>query len=115
MQYQTTTYTANIYCGLRRGYGPEGKLHTVEEVLDSIQDYCSDVGFGVTVTPTVFVYKGGREPGVIVGLSNYPRNPIAAAQIEAHAKVIARFLREDFGQERVTIVFPDLTLTIGEM
>lgn len=114
MQYQTMTYTANIYCGLRRGYNPDGELHTIEELIESVQEYCDNVGYGVTVTPTVFVYKGGREPGAIVGLSNYPRNPSSAAQIEEHAKMIARFLREDFGQERVTIVFPDHSLTIGE-
>jgi hypothetical protein len=115
MQYQTMTYTANIYCGLRRGYGPEGKLHTVEEVLDSIQEWCDEGNDGVTVTPTIFVYEGGREPGVIVGLANYPRNPRSAAQIEERAKRIARFLREEFGQERVSIVFPDHSLMIGEM
>ncbi len=37
--------------------------------------HCDAVGLCVTVTATSYIYTGGEEAGVIVGLINYPRFP----------------------------------------
>jgi len=43
------------------------------------------VGLCVTVTPTEFIYTGGAETGVCVGLINYPRFPSNAESLWATA------------------------------
>ncbi len=106
------TYTADIYCGLREGY--TGGTHTVREAEELCGAYCDSVGLGVSVTPTRFVYRYGSEPGVIVGLINYPRFPSDPVRIRGHARALAQRLKDAFRQERVTIVFPDDTETLGE-
>lgn len=112
MQYQVQSYTATIFCGLRPGYnGSPFPLVAAENI---VRNYCDTNDIGVTFTPTTFIYKGGDEPGIIVGLVNYPRNPKPAVQIERHAKALARALKDGLGQERVSIVFPDQTVMIGD-
>ena len=101
------TFYANIYCGLREGYG--GKVHTIHEVIRICREYCDKVKLGVTVTPTNFVYVDGDEPGAIVGLINYPRFPSNDWDIQTHAYTLTKILIKKFKQERMTIVFPNVT------
>jgi len=101
------TFYANIYCGLREGYN--GKIHTVQEAIRICSDYCNKVKLGVTVTPTNFVYVDGDEPGVIIGLINYPRFPSNEWSTRANAYELTKILLKKFKQERMTIVFPDIT------
>lgn len=61
-------------------------------------------GLCVTVTPTTYVYTGGEEEGVIVGLINYPRFPVEkAGQIFATAQALAEKLCQLLGQQSYTI------------
>ena len=53
-----------------------------------------DVGFCVTVTPTKYIYTGGQEDGVVVGIRNYPRFPSTEEELEGRAIQIARELME---------------------
>ena len=76
----------------------------------SCLNYCDAVGFCVTVTETTYVYTGGEEVGVIVGLINYPRFPKAPAEIWAHAETLAAKLCIDLKQESYTIQAPDKTV-----
>ena len=77
-----------------------GDYDTAEAVC---REFCDQVGFCVTVTPTSYVYRGGTERGVIVGLINYPRFPAQPDQIEAKAIALGLVLREALGQESFTI------------
>ena len=104
------TYEVKIYCGLRENY--TGPLHTIAEVEDLVQKYVDVVGLGVTVTPTTFVYRDGREPGVIVGFINYPRFPSSPAAIHRHAMMIGHILRDSLKQLRVTLVSTDGTIML---
>lgn len=45
-----------------------------DEARDLCRAFCDEEGLCVTVTPTTYVYTGGEEDGVIVGLINYPRD-----------------------------------------
>lgn len=74
------------------------------------RDFCDDVGFCVTVTPTTYVYTGGQEAGVIVGLINYPRFPRSPAEIQSRALALALKLKDELGQESFSIQYPDTTI-----
>jgi hypothetical protein len=72
--------------------------------------FCDDVGLCVTVTATEYVYTGGSEPGVIVGLINYPRYPANPHEIIDKASELADCLREGLGQESYSIQTPERTI-----
>lgn len=74
------------------------------------QQYCDDIGLCVTVEPTTYVYTGGLERGVKVGLINYPRFPSDPATILAKATELANKLREELNQESFSIQTPDATV-----
>ena len=71
------------------------------------RDFCDQEGLCVTVTPTTYVYTGGQEDGVIVGLINYPRFPATPGRIYATARALADKLLELMGQKSFTIQTPD--------
>lgn len=104
------TYTATIYVGLREGY--DGKFTLRAQALAAIEHYVDTEGLGVSVTDTQFVYTGGDEPGLIVGLINYPRFPSTQEDIRGKALALARRLKEYCKQQRVSIVFPDETVVL---
>lgn len=104
------TYTATIYCGLRDGYGEEIN----SSYPDAINDYINNRSGGlcVTCTPTTFYYNGGQEPGIIVGIINYPRYPFSDEKIRRLALELAEELMIKCKQYRVSIVFPEETILL---
>lgn len=52
------------------------------------------------------------EPGFTVGLINYPRFPATNEEIIHHAITIADLLMRMYRQRRVSIVFPERTVTL---
>lgn len=96
------TFTATIHCGLRRAYSED--IHSTLSAQTLIQDYVDRVGLCVSITPTNYFYTQGNEPGVIVGLINYPRFPSTAEAILGHAVEIAKLLMQAFGQQKVSII-----------
>lgn len=74
------------------------------------QQYCDEVGYCVTVNHTYYIYKGGKEEGVEVGLINYPRFPTEPTQIIDHAKALAEKLRVGLDQESYSIQTPHDTI-----
>lgn len=72
--------------------------------------YCDDVGLCVTVTETRYMFTGGMEFGVIVGLINYPRFPATPKQIWEHAEALGERLCHGLDQESYTIQAPDKTV-----
>jgi hypothetical protein len=61
---RTATFQASIYLA--------GDIETAKRWL---RRFAFDHGMCVTVTPTTFIYTGGEETGLHVGLVNYPRFP----------------------------------------
>jgi hypothetical protein len=84
------------------------------QATELCREYCDDTGFCVTITPASYVYTGGQESGLIVGLINYGRFPSEPRAIFARAKRIAEMLLKGLGQESVSIQAPDKTLWISE-
>ncbi len=104
------TFFANIYVGTRFGYF--GTCTSYYKIRDWLQKFCNEVKLGVTLTETEFIYVGGNEPGVIVGLINYPRFPKPIEDIKTTALSIAKGLMELCHQERLSIVFSDETIML---
>lgn len=111
MEIIVETYYANIFLGLK--VRATGWKHLVWEVEDTCQEYVNKIGLCVTVTPTEYIYTDGNEPGVIVGLINYPRFPEYPEQIRKKAVQLAYILKERFDQLKVTVMCPDQTIMIG--
>jgi hypothetical protein len=80
-----------------------------DEALTACRDYCDRVGLCVTVTPTNYVYTGGEEAGVIVGLINYPRFPSEPRDIAQTATLLALELMHKLEQQSVSVQTPDET------
>jgi hypothetical protein len=110
------TFTATIYVGLRVGRSTDTapRFHTIDEVRDVCQRYCDEIGLCVTVTPTEYIYKGGNEVGAAIGLINYPRFPKPAEEIGRQALELAQRLLFAMEQFKVSVVFPDRTVMLGE-
>ncbi len=113
MQHSVDTYYANIYVGRQQGY--EGNLYSVGYIRKLLKEYCDTHKLAVTLTETEFIYVDGDEPGVVVGLINYPRFPSKPEDIRCRALEIAKILQIRLKQERVSIVTPSETIMLGEM
>jgi hypothetical protein len=96
---ESQTYTAQIYIG--------GDIVHAKQFC---QSYCMAVGLCVTIEPVDYVYTGGCEAGVRVGLINYPRFPADPEAIFAQALDLARRLREALAQHSFSIVATDKTV-----
>ena len=107
---KVTTFTANIFVGLREGY--DGDCRSIDEVRCLCQDYVNEIGWCVTITPMEFIYKDGSEPGVNIGIINYPRFPSTRGQINERTLNLAKKLLIEFKQHRVSIVFSDETVML---
>lgn len=106
------TYTAEINIGLREGYA--GPLIRTSVLKDSVQAYVDEVGLCATFTDTQFIYPGGREPGLKIGLINYPRFPKPNTYVKAQAITIASRLMVLAKQQRVTVVCTDETIMLEQ-
>jgi hypothetical protein len=113
MQLKTVkTFTATIYVGSK--VREIGEIIPLTKATEWLQSYVDRVGLCVTCTPTEFIYSNGSEPGLIVGLINYPRFPSHSALIAKQALEIAEELRVIMQQQKVSVVFPTETVTLGE-
>ncbi len=96
---------ANIYVGTYDK--DEGLNINIDELKWVCQDYCDEIGYCVSFTPTNFIYSHGDEPGVIVGCIQYPRFPKTNEENRRRALVLSEKLMKKANQCRVTIMMPD--------
>lgn len=99
MEKQELTYQIKIYLS-----GP------IEIVKQCCRKYCLTEGLCVTVSPTLFIYTGGEEFGVEIGLLNYPRFPSSKEGLMATAKELAAYCRDEAGQHSYLILAPEITI-----
>jgi hypothetical protein len=104
------TFTATIYVGLRYHY--DGQILDKAIPMASIQEYVDEIGLCVTVADTQFVYTNGGEPGLVVGLINYPRFPSTPEAIREKALTLAKILLDVCRQCKVSVVMPDETVML---
>jgi hypothetical protein len=84
----------------------------LSRIKDICQRYCA-TGFCVSVTPTTYVYTGGREEGAIIGLISYARFPESSSKIVDRAHDLAEMLLNKLGQRSCSIVMPDDTVYLS--
>jgi Fe-S-cluster-containing hydrogenase component 2 len=101
------TFTASIHVGLK--IRETGEIQSVDEAKEICQNYCNEVGLCVSFTPTKYIYTNGEEPGVIVGLINYPRFPLPKQKNLSRALTLASLLMHSLSQMKVCVVCKDKT------
>lgn len=113
------TYQATIYCGRRaKRKGKDtcrGVCRAIWDAKQICKEFAESWGLCVSFTETEFIFDTGKEPGFIVGLINYPRNPQSPEVIQANALDLAGILKDTYQQERVTVVCTDKTFMLGEI
>lgn len=95
------TYTAAIYVA-----GPQAEAERI------CRRFCLE-GLCVTVEPVEFIYTGGAETGVRVGLINYPRFPAEPDKIFDTAEHLAVSLMNQLYQHSASIVATDKTVWLS--
>lgn len=98
IQKSLATYQINIY--LAGNY---------DDAIRACKKFCSGVGLCVTVERCEYVYTGGSESGVRIGLLNYPKFPKEQEDILNTARKLSSFLLLELYQDSVLIVAPDMT------
>ena len=81
----------------------------IEQAKQVCREHCLSVGLCVTVEPVAYIYTGGEEAGVRVGLINYPRFPATSENIAEKARTLADLLMHRLCQNSYSIVGPDQT------
>ncbi|MER9697612.1 hypothetical protein [Mesorhizobium sp. M0146] len=81
----------------------------IERAKQSCRSYCFGIGLCVTVEPVTYIYTGGEEAGVRVGLINYPRFPTDRDTLQRRARELAHQLMHDLFQHSYSIVGPEET------
>lgn len=101
------TWQAQIYVGLKEGY--DGIEHSILDVEHICQEVTDEIGWCVTVTPTTFVYKNGKECGAVIGIIQYPRFPLDIDMLRNQTLALAEFLKLRLKQIRVSVILPEET------
>lgn len=122
------TYTENrawnvqIWVGLKENYKddcttlkalPYVKTHSIKEVERICQKFVDKEKDCVTVTPTKFIYTGGKEEGAIIGFIQYPRFQKHSKEITDRAVKLAEQLMKELNQCRVTVTTPEWSIMIS--
>ena len=104
------SWSATIYVGLK--HRETGTILDRALAIEAIQEYVDAVGLCVSATDTEFRYTNGCEPGIAVGLINYPRFPCDPDRLSEHAIRLADALMVACRQMVVTVVMPGTTLML---
>lgn len=98
MEKHSSTYWVKIYLS-----GP----------IDQYKQVCREFviqGLCVTINETLFIYTGGEEYGVEIGLINYPRFPVSEENLLSTATLLADKLRNIGYQHSYLIMTPETTI-----
>lgn len=95
---QEATFRADIFIGGSRSAATE-----------ACREFCLR-GLCVSIAAADFVFTGGLESGVRVGLINYPRFPSSRDKLMQIARELAEFLIVRLHQSSCVVVSDDLTL-----
>jgi hypothetical protein len=98
VEQKVKTYQVKIYLS--------GSIETIKNIC---REYCLK-GLCVTINPTLFIYTGGEEYGVEIGLINYPRFKDEEVNILNKAKELAELCRDGSFQHSYLIVDSNETI-----
>lgn len=102
MNNSVSTYVISIYLA--------GDYSVIKHAC---REYCLK-GLCVTVERIDYIYTGGEESGVRVGLLDYPRFPKTEQELLLMARELALFLRDRAFQDSVMIVSPHVTVWLSK-
>lgn len=89
------------------------KIHIAgdyQQIVSLCRQFCFDFPFCVTVSKTIYIYQGGAEEGVEVGLISYARFPRTNDELVEIATKLANKILEDQRQWSYTILTPDKSM-----
>ena len=81
----------------------------IVQIKQVVRMYCQETGFCVTVTPTSYIYTGGEEEGVIIGVINYPRFPQEPLSLFIRAYRLGKRIMRKCNQKSFTVAGPKQT------
>jgi hypothetical protein len=81
----------------------------IDQAKQICREWCLKVGACVTVEPVSYIYTGGEEAGVRIGIINYPRFPSAQEDLNSKARSLASALLHGLHQLSCSIVGPNKT------
>lgn len=76
----------------------------IEVAKHILRKECMREGLCVTVEPTTYIYTGGEEAGMVIGLINYPRFESSEFLIYDRAFKLTNLLIEELAQKSATIM-----------
>ena len=85
----------------------------ISVIKQTCRAYCMEDGLCVTITPTDFIYTGGEESGVCVGIVNYPRFPLTKKELYEKAIRLANELIVVAHQWTALVVTPEMTVWLS--
>lgn len=94
------------------------EVHMAGDIREAglfLQQVAARRGMCVSITPTSFIYSGGREEGFRIGFINYPRFPQNPEEILRQAEELADWVRDHIGQYSWSITTPDETIYYSEI
>ncbi len=100
------SYYADIYISMSPGYASEA-YYSKEYVEELIGEYVNEHMFAVNLQDTKFIYPGGSEDGLKIGLIQYPRFPATEETILQNAIKLAEHLMSKLNQFRCTVQTSD--------
>jgi len=80
----------------------------IDVIKQACREYCM-IGLCVTVQPVTFIYTGGEEFGVEIGLINYPRFPDTKENIQNKAFELAALCRDKAFQHSYLVMDSEYT------
>jgi hypothetical protein len=86
----------------------------IASAKQAIRKHCYNYGACFTVTPTDFIYTGGEESGIAIGLVNYPRFPVTLDELKETAHRLVLALLPVLNQKSALIVAPDQTTWVTQ-
>lgn len=89
---KSSTFTATIFIA-----------GDYDDAVRACREFCEE-GLCVTVEKCAYVYTGGMEDGVRIGLINYPRFPKSENDLVIKAAQLGMHLRERLYQDSFTVV-----------
>ncbi len=85
----------------------------VNVARQALREYVNANPLCVTLYPVEYIYTGGLETGIRVGLINYPRFPKHRKHLREQAVRLAEYLRTKLAQESYTITSPDNSVWVS--
>lgn len=87
-----------------------GDLQQAKQVC---REYCFDTGFCITIEPVDYIYTGGEESGMRIGIINYPRFPSDKDNLYLKTAQLAQKLMNRLCQQSYSIVGVDRTTWVS--